>query len=79
MMDYFGVGHEQYFPTSLASTHAPIEVFAVEKIPFIERSYICNHFPAHHHTGTGDSLYLDRLLRKGLMVQKEIGRRENVS
>jgi hypothetical protein len=76
MMDDLGVGDEQDFPVSSPSAQAPIKVFAVEEISFIERPYIRNHLPAHHHASAGNCLDLDWPFRERILVQEEIGESE---
>ena len=46
MMDDFGIGYEQNLPISRPNTHAPIEVFAMQEMSFIERPYIRDHLSA---------------------------------
>ena len=43
----------------------------MKKIFFIQRTYIRDHFPAHHHAGAGNGLHLNGLVWERLMVQEE--------
>jgi hypothetical protein len=72
MMDDFGTGVEKNFPVSSPRAHAPIEIFAMKEISFIERPYVRDHLSAHHHVGPRNCLDLDRPLRKRIAVQQEI-------
>jgi hypothetical protein len=58
-------------------THAPIEVFAVQEISFIERPNVRDHLPVHHHAGAGNRLDLgwpfgERIL--GAEGNREVGK-----
>ena len=68
MMDDFGFGHEHDLPASLTRAHAPIKVFAMEEISFIERPYIRDRLSAHHHAGAGNRLDLDGVVRKRIAM-----------
>jgi hypothetical protein len=52
--------------------HAPIEVFAMQEISFIERPYIRDRLSAHHHAGAGNCLDLDGVVRKRIAMPQEI-------
>jgi hypothetical protein len=71
MMDNFGFGHEHDVPASSTRAHAPIEVFAMGKILFIEQPYVRDHLRAHHHAGAGNCLDLDWPVRKRIAMQQE--------
>jgi hypothetical protein len=75
-MDDLGFRHEQNLPASSPRAHAPIEIFAVQEISFIERPNIRDHLPAHHHAGAGNRLDLGWPVGERILVQKEIGRSE---
>lgn len=59
LMDNRCIGHKHDAPTFFPKTHAQIEVFAMEKIPFVKEPDIVESFALDEHTRAGDGLYFD--------------------
>ena len=68
-MDQLGLGNKDNLPTLLPKAHAPVEIFTVHEIAFVERPDIFVRFTPHQHASDGNRLDIDRYGRNRLRTQ----------
>jgi hypothetical protein len=71
-MDNRGIRYEKDFPPPLPEAHAPVQIFAVQKITFIPEPNIFDCFATYQHECAGNSLHLQRIFWKRLLVEVKI-------
>jgi len=74
-----GIRNKQNFPSPLAKTHAPVQVFAMKEIFFIQTPDLRQRLTLHHHAGTGNRLDCNRTIRQRLLMQLEIGKKLRIT
>src|SRR5664280_1340293 len=79
LMNCTGTGHELDFPTPLAETHAPVQIFTMQKIALIKETDIQHCVTPYQHTGAGNGFRLHGTIRQWLLMQQEIGEEPGIS